>query len=402
MLKVKELFKDRLVAHLKLLNRYLRYIFNGHFLIAIIFLIVTLAVYYQQWLSNVSDSFPASFVIALFLSFAVLYNPLQFFLKRPDQVFLIVQEKALREYFFYGLIYNYVVQLYIVLIVIAGLGPLYFTFYPEASTLFNVMLIGLVLVVKAWHLAISWRSLQTKFHPFERVEKVFRILFTIIFFYSLLEREFFLVIGIGYILYLHAVYIFYLRDKRMHWERLIQNDEARLGKFYRFVSLFAEVPQLKSRLRKRRILTKLVEATIPFNKRATYDYLYRLTFLRSGDYFSLYLRLTILGMIVLIFVPNPIIKLALAILFLYMTSFQLQSLYYHHRTNVWLDLYPVEEEKKRKAFLTFTFRLSFVQVLLLSIALLLGEDWTLFFQLLGLGILFIVLFQQVYIKKKLR
>src|SRR5690625_117315 len=89
MLNVKELFKERISAHVRLLNRYLRYIFNGHFMIAILFLIVTAAVYYQRWLSDVPETFPAALVIALLFTFVVLYNPLQLFLKRPDQVFLI-------------------------------------------------------------------------------------------------------------------------------------------------------------------------------------------------------------------------------------------------------------------------------------------------------------------------
>ena len=56
-----ELFKQRLSEHIKLLNRYLRYIFNGHFMIALLFIIITLAIYYQQWLENVKEDFPAVF-----------------------------------------------------------------------------------------------------------------------------------------------------------------------------------------------------------------------------------------------------------------------------------------------------------------------------------------------------
>ena len=401
MLNVKELFKERISAHVRLLNRYLRYIFNGHFMIAILFLIVTAAVYYQRWLSDVPETFPAALVIALLFTFVVLYNPLQLFLTRPDQVFLIVQEKALQQYYIYALLYNYVMQLYLVFIVIASLGPLYFAFYPERDTLFNVMIVAVVLLIKAWNLTLHWRMLQRKYHPAQYVERAFRAVLTFFFFYTLLTHEYFLWMGIVYVIYLNGVYFFYIQEKRMNWERLIKNDETRLAKFYQFVSLFAEVPQVDTRIRKRRFLANIVHRQIPFRQSYTFAYLYRLTFLRSGDYFSLYVRLTILAIVVIIFVPNPLLKVALALLFLYMTSFQLQTLFYHHRMNVWLDLYPLQEEGKREAFLSFAIRLSQIQVVLLSLVFLFLQQWLLFVAMLVLGLIFTFTFHYFYVKGKL-
>src|SRR5699024_3340663 len=92
MFDAKQLFKERLSEHLQRLNRHLRYIFNGHFMIALMFIIVALAVYYQQALENIPSWFPGGFVIAAVLGIAVSYNPLQTFLKAPDQVFLMVKE----------------------------------------------------------------------------------------------------------------------------------------------------------------------------------------------------------------------------------------------------------------------------------------------------------------------
>src|SRR5690606_9516595 len=104
-----DLFKQRVTAHLKLLNRYLRYIFNVHFMLAILFLIVTLSVYYQQWLENLSPNFPGAFVIALVFGLVASYNPLQMFLQEPDKVFLIVKEEKMYGYFRSTILYNYFV-----------------------------------------------------------------------------------------------------------------------------------------------------------------------------------------------------------------------------------------------------------------------------------------------------
>jgi len=53
-------FKRRLSAHVKELSRYLRYIFNGHMAVAMLFFISALAYYYQQWLAQLSEQFPTS------------------------------------------------------------------------------------------------------------------------------------------------------------------------------------------------------------------------------------------------------------------------------------------------------------------------------------------------------
>src|SRR5699024_4738475 len=112
MFNVKSLFNERLKQHIKLLNRYLRYIFNGHFMIAVLFAIVTLAIFYQQWLETLSPEFRADLLIAFVLSIIIVYNPIQTFLKEADKVFLLVQEKQMSGYFKRARLYNYIMQLY--------------------------------------------------------------------------------------------------------------------------------------------------------------------------------------------------------------------------------------------------------------------------------------------------
>src|SRR5690625_2345090 len=129
-----ELFKQRVTEHIKRLNRYLRYIFNGHFMIALIFIIITLAIYYQKWLESIDETFPATLIIALALGFVASYNPLQTFIKEPDKVFLIVKEVQMHRYFRYALLYNYVVQLYMVFFVTAAIIPMFIQVRSEEHT----------------------------------------------------------------------------------------------------------------------------------------------------------------------------------------------------------------------------------------------------------------------------
>lgn len=396
------LFKERLTAHIKLLNRYLRYIFNGHFMIALMFIIVTLAVYYQRWLADVSSSFPAAIVIAIAFSFIVLYNPIQSFLKEPDKVFITVKEKEMDRYFFYALVYNYVVQLYIVFFVIAGIGPMYFTFYSDRTWVLNIMIVGIILLMKGWHLLINWHVLQIDNQTFVLIERFVRITFTFVLFYSLITFQYLPFIGLAYVIYINVLYLYIKKGRHLHWEQLIQNDANRLATFYRFVSLFAQVPHIKSKMRKRRFLTMIVRRQTPYKKDATFLYLYRLTFLRSGEYFSLFIRLTIIALLAIVFVANVWVKLALAVLFMYMTSFQLQTLFHHYRTNVWLDLYPLDPSTKQTAFLTLAMQLSQVQAIVLSIGFVAINEWLFFIIMLFAGTIFNIAFHQLYVKRKIQ
>lgn len=394
------IFKERLKAHFKRLNRYLRYIFNGHFMIALMFMIVTLAVYYQRWLMTVSPSFPAATVISLALTLVVIYNPIQSFLKEPDKVFLTVKETAMGRYFTLALIYNYVMQLYLVVFVIAAISPLYFTFY-ERPVLMNLIILFVLLLIKAWHLLIQWRTLQIDNPKLVYGEFILRLILTFVLFYSFITLEYFLYAGVLYIIYLNCSYLLLKKRNHLNWDRLIENDANRLAKFYRFVSLFAQVPQVKTNVRKRRLLTTIVNRYTPFEKEASYAYLFRLTFFRSSEYFSLFIRLTILGILAIIFVENNILRLALAILFMYMTSFQLQTLFYHYRMNVWLDLYPLPREEKQASFLRLAKQIAQVQALLFTISFLFLTDITFAIAMLFIGTIFNLAFHEMYIKKKI-
>src|SRR5690625_5762447 len=157
MFNATDLFKSRLKEHITLLSRYLRYIFNGHFTIAIFFAIITLAVYYQKALENLHLNFPSAFSVAIVLGIVVLYNPIQTFLKEPDKVFLLVKEEKMQSYFRSAILYNYVVQLYIVFLTIAVITPLLTAAFPLKNIVDFMFLFAIVLILKGWNLInIRW------------------------------------------------------------------------------------------------------------------------------------------------------------------------------------------------------------------------------------------------------
>lgn len=397
-----ELFKQRLTEHIKLLNRYLRYIFNGHFMIALIFIIITLAVYYQKWLENLSVTFPATLVIALVLGFVVSYNPLQTFLKEPDKVFLIVKEEQMNRYFRLTLLYNFVVQLYIVFFVAAAIVPLSIQVYPGKTKLDYVSMFVIILVVKGWNLLSNWYMLKVQNVHIRTFDKFIRTLLSIGLFYFLLVGQFVVIITVLFFAVIVNNIILSRKQAGLAWDVLIENDQNRLALFYRFVSMFADAPQVTKRLKKRRILASLINKFIPFNHTFTYDYLYRLTFIRSSDYLSVYVRLLIVGGVIILFVPNVWFKIMFALLFIYMANFQMITLYYHYRTSIWIDLYPIHKTTREAAFIKWLVQLTTVQTVIFATLFLLWLDVTSFMITLAVGSIFNYLFNYRYVKRKIK
>src|SRR5699024_10644153 len=108
-----QLFAKRLSAHIKELSRYLRYILTGHIIIAMVFIVSAMSVYYQRFLENLPPAFPSAWVIAIVLGSVAAYSPIQTLLKKADVIFLLPAEDRLAGYFRRTLVYSYIAQLYL-------------------------------------------------------------------------------------------------------------------------------------------------------------------------------------------------------------------------------------------------------------------------------------------------
>src|SRR5699024_10626830 len=77
------------------------------------------------------DDFPAALLMGVVFGLVVSYSPIRTLLKEPDLIFLTVAEHEMRHYFRRTIVYSFIVQLYIVVLVSAALGPLYMAHYTE-------------------------------------------------------------------------------------------------------------------------------------------------------------------------------------------------------------------------------------------------------------------------------
>ncbi|MFA1819067.1 ABC transporter permease [Virgibacillus oceani] len=395
-------YKKRISEHLKETSRYLRYIFNGHLMIAMFFFIAVLAYYYQQALADLPENFPASIIIGGAFGLIASYSPVRTLLREPDLVFLIAAESKMNAYFRNGLIYSFLIQLYVVFLIAAALGPLYFATFPERTGNVYLLTIAVLLIFKVGNLVANWWMLKVRDPWIRQVDMAVRVVLNVAVFYFMVNGNM-LLAGIATVLFaIVFLYNYSISRKQagIHWSLLVEKDNMRMQAFYRLANMFADVPHLKTPIKKRAWLVSLF-SNLPFLKKHTYDYLYRITFIRSGDYLGMYFRLILIGLIAIFYVPNVILKVLLGVLFLYLSSFQMMSLYKHHRTIMWLDLYPVDLTIRQKSLINLLFQLTLIQAVIFSILFLVMQLYVAFAVMLVAGVIFNYLFINGYVKRKL-
>ncbi|MGI8314510.1 ABC transporter permease [Halobacillus mangrovi] len=403
MINAKELWTRRFSEHMKETSRYLKYIFNGHIAFAMLFFISALAYYYQQWLLDLPDNFPTAVITGVAFGLFASYSPVRTLLKEPDLVFLLPAEFQLNDYFKRCLYYSFIVQLYVVFLIAAALGPLYFATYPELGTEHYLMMIGVFLIVKVWNMLSNWWMLKDRNPRIRWTDQIVKAILNVVIFYFLSKGEWVFASIVTVLLVVVVLYTYTLARQKagLAWDLLVEKDQQRMRTFYRIANMFTDVPHLKNTVKKRHTLVQALVSKIPYRQDRTYTYLYRITFTRSSDYLGMYFRLVIIGGLAIWFVPNVWVKIAFAILFLYLSAFQMMTLWNHHRTVVWLDLYPVRQEWKQQALLQWLRQLMLFQTFLFGLLFLL--QWN----PLGLAIvwaggsLFSFAFINAYVKPRL-
>ena len=95
------LWKKRLNLYLKRMIKYYRYVFNDHFVIAFLFLLGGISYTYSNFIKslNVDLSYPwAKPVVIIVLLVMLQFGKVGTLIDEPDKVFLLPQEKGMREY----------------------------------------------------------------------------------------------------------------------------------------------------------------------------------------------------------------------------------------------------------------------------------------------------------------
>ncbi|MCM3004761.1 ABC transporter permease [Priestia koreensis] len=398
---VNELWSKRFKEYNNETKRYLKYMLNDHLKFVLIFAIGGGAYYYQQWLATLSSSFRGEWIIALLLGLIVTRSPIATFFKQPDLVFLLPMEEKLKTYFRKSATASFVLQLYSIIIGVAVLSPLYMKMTGNS---FNAILLlfVLLLVIKALNMSMQWSSNYFQEPSSRWVDLIVRFMLNMAFIYLFVLNAYPLfIVAVGVLLVaLTAYYRALTKKKPLPWEQLIELEERRVRFFYRMANMFTDVPHVKERVKRRKYLDVFL-SNIPFAASASYRYLYTRSFLRAGDYLGLFLRLSVIGIALGWFIPFLYGKIIVTILFVYLTGFQLMTMWKQYDLKLWTRLYPVSSDVRLRSFLQLLKGILLLQTVVLSLVLLFTNVMAAIITLV-IGVLFSIVFVNTYVKRRVQ
>ncbi len=398
---VEGIWKKRIVEYNQELQKYLKYMFNDHLLFVLIFALGGAAFTYNQWVKNLDPSFPAPLIMAIVLGALLAWSPVYTFLREADAVFLLPLENRLSSYFRKNIWISFMFQSYIQLLVLAALMPMYVAVTDNSFGSFFPLLV-FVLTLKVWNLYLRWFLLRFQEKEAHLIDTFIRFLLNgTLVFLVLSNALIWMIIIVGIIMAGYCVYFYQAtKTKNLKWDLLINLEQQRMLIFYRIANMFTDVPKLKGRVHRRKWLDGVVKTT--FSQEMSYRFLYLRSFVRTSEYSGLYVRLTLIGALLVLTNESLVVCLLTSLLFLYLTGFQLIPLYKRFDYKIWVLLYPISVEVKKNSFQKVINQSMMLQSAVFALMLLIKGAWLEGAITLLAGLTFSLLFSQFYLVKRLK
>ena len=349
MIDVKKLWKKRRNAHLTQMLKYFSLMANSGLIVSLILLIVIGSIYYAKLLQALPNDFPAVFILTIIFSIWLTKSPIRTLLKEGDLVFLLPVESRMKQYFSMAISSSIAAGAFSTLFIFTLLWPIVQVFIHDGWKMYVIFSFFLI-AAKIFNLFVSWEERRLPYKSHQMNYRIMRFIVNFVYAYLLFNEAYLFLIAIFAIMYVlkNFVFGFFKKQHGYQWEMLLAEEQALKIKGYRLVNYFTDVPALKQTVHKRPLLNRL--AVFSFKKNNAFSALYMKTFIRSGDYLGLYVRLILLGFLFLYLIPPGWWQLAVVFLFFQMFSLQLFTLYTQYRWNVSFMIYPINDTVKAKAF----------------------------------------------------
>ncbi|WP_347981264.1 ABC transporter permease [Limosilactobacillus portuensis] len=373
------LFSQRRQRHFMELLKYWRLVFNDHFVIALFFLFGALAYGYSQWLPQLNDHLWWSrWLLVLWFVLITQVGRLATLLKRPDPIFLLPQVRSISRYLKQATIYSMILGVLMVLTLSVIALP--FALTTERLTTFDISLILITALITkvTWlwtarkAISIRWGAQRSRTIAEYWINPL--IVWLVTWF-----------VGPIWGLLVSAILLVamttYYRNVAIDWRLAVRAEQDRMFSIYRFFNLFTDVPSVQESVKRRKWATGLIK--LLENDNHAWAYLYAHGFVRNTEVSGLVTRLTIVGMLVVFFIPVNWLNTVIALLFIYLVATQLMPFYEQYQNNVFTHIYPIDHEVRVKDFQRLLNRVIIIEMLLIVIASI-GRDLN--WQRLGLNL----------------
>ena len=293
---MKELFAKRKQDFRQQCLKYLRYVFNDHFVLFLLIFMGFLGVQYSQLLRHFpTNHLPIIASLVILSLFILPFGRIATYLEKPDALFLLVREAEVKSFIKGQILRSYLLYAVLQTGLLLLLAPL---FLALGLPVWGFGLYCLFMLVLKWFL------FQAK------------------------AKKFFTKNGLD-------------------WQALVAYEAARKQMILRFFALFTNVKGISNSVKRRAYLDGLTRL-VGKQHGKTWQNLFLRSYLRNGDFFALTLRLLFLALLALVFVSQAWIAAAFAVLFNYLLLFQLTALYEAFDYQFLTQLFPIERGEKLK------------------------------------------------------
>lgn len=367
-----QLWGKRFLAYTTELQRYLRFVFTGHLLFVLVFAIGAFGYTYSEWLKNLPTDFPAALVIGILWAGITTFAAPTTLLKEADVVYFLPIESLLPRYFRAARSWTLLAKIPVVIIGFIVSIPLLHT-VVENTTLFYLGCFFLLLI------SLS-QSVQIEFSLHYVYKGKNLLVYRALRFIGLSVQFWFALVGSYWCLLFVALgfavqgYLKKQADQSptplLH---LIEVEQGRMMRFYRFANYFTDVPHIKGKIRSRNYLQKILPQS-PFSKNHVYSFLLLRIFMRSDDLFRLYIRLTLVALVLFVTVNSLLLLIVSTALLVFATTVQLH--YYLKQPGIFRmdELFPVDHATRPVAVRKLVMQLQGLQLLLFAIGLLIARQ----------------------------
>ncbi|WP_268912943.1 ABC transporter permease [Lentilactobacillus sp. SPB1-3] len=395
------LFKNRLSSHLTEMLKYLRLVFNDYFVLALMFMIGGLGYYYSGVLKSLHQgTWWAALLMIVIFTASLQLGRLATLLEDPDYVFWLPKESEMHRYFKSGFNYSLVIAI-VVQVVVWFISMPFMVRTMHVQMIF--LLISLILLKITWLLSDYVRKFKIKTWLANRT--IIRFCLPII----TLVASFYInsIVGMIISIIFLLTLMWYARklsgNVPVDWRDAIDDENSRMHTIYSFFNLFTDVKEIGGSVKRRRYLDWLVNRIKP-KAENTYLYLYAHGIIRDTEMSGLFVRLTVIGLVLLLFVSGTWLPIILAVLFIYLIGFQLVPFYYHFDDNAFVHIYPIDQKNQLRSFQIVIRDMLMVTAILFAIAVAIANwgNWTTIGSVIIVEVIELIGFIYWYVPSRLR
>lgn len=376
---IERLFQERYSRFMQDAIRYWQIIFKSGVAFLTMMFVLSAMIYYQQLIERIPSWFPLTLAFALLFTFLVTRGRHRTFIQEADLVFLTPIEGQMKSYFSKAYLYNFVLQGTVIFLVLLILFPLYQARVGDGGghAWFYFLF---PLALKGWNLHLSWSIIHVTSRKIKRFHALLRGAFNFVllyWFFHLADFSSVQSLAIGGITLAGTLVVFYLFDTNIskstpvNWYELVRQESILDQQFYQFVSAFIDVSKLPRSVKKRSWLSRLVKR-LSYGRKSAYRSLYLYHFIRTGDHFGRYWRLTLIGVLTVLLSGQWYLKLLSVAFFLLITRIQLKGIEpvgHHLLLN---HLVPLTQQEKKEAFNWTLCFLLLIQLMILGLSFVLS------------------------------